>query len=745
MRIAEYIIDPFKNKVTIMFCRKAIFCFVLLSISSKLVSAQTHQPLPPTVSMSKMELPEGYEVRLFAAEPAIKNVFDWAWDHKGRLWVTESVDYPHTIVTDSRNGGNDKIKILEDIDGDGEADKVTVFAEGLNMPMGIVLTEKGVIVTVNAAIYLLEDTDGDDQANKTTLMYSVGNKNGPVAAGFNTNDTHTQNNSPRYGLDNQIYVTHGGTDYTTPTVGIFNIYLDGSDATYFHSLNMWNNIWSVTFDPNGSMFSPRADGRIWNTVIPRSHFDKIGSNGISGSGQEAYSRGDYQSGHWFAAERPGPNNGSLGVKVNPNIEVWSSGLQTGLDKRYLSSPIGVGVYTGRLFDNTYHDKVIFMNDPGTRTVIQRTMVPNGSSYDLYKKSESENLITSGDPYSSFIRSEVGPDGAVWVMDLYNTNIGHFEGRDQFTTRLEGNATGMPRDTDHARIYRIVPTAPPETDPSLELDQDDIPKLVQALRHDNMFWRMTAQRLLTYKKSQKQEVVEAILPTLRYANRTGETENYGTVHALWTLHGLGEVANNVDDIIPLLRHPSDAVVMAAVQVLPKTQAVVNAIRDAKLLEDENPHLRVKVLVALSDAENGVSGVLGMRSADQSLDQHAIDGVAMANTKVVIGSVGDGGERLSDLTLETAPSIDYSGTSLVGGSVSKDAAPTLYAQSGVLTGKSFGAEQRGVVSFYSLNGALLGTRTLEGQNFLEGSFQVSSPISFYRLSGKSEAIGKLIRSY
>src|SRR5690606_26244203 len=140
---------------------------------------QYQEPLSPEESAKLIQVPAGFKLELFASEPDIINPIDMAWDEKGRLWVIETVDYPNT-VRDDKGEGDDRIKICEDTDGDGKADKFTVFAEGLNIPTSLVFANGGLIVSQAPHFLFLKDTDGDDKADVKEV----------IVDGWGTYDTH---------------------------------------------------------------------------------------------------------------------------------------------------------------------------------------------------------------------------------------------------------------------------------------------------------------------------------------------------------------------------------------------------------------------------------------------------------------------------------------------------------------------------------------------------------------------------
>src|SRR5262245_17049920 len=160
-------------------------------------------PLTAEEERSKLRLPPGFEIQLVAAEPDIRKPMNLAFDDRGRLWATESVEYPFG----AREGDTprDKIKVFEDLDGDGRADKVTVFADGLNIPIGLLPLREGALVYSISPrtrdpgkLYHLLDTDGDGRADQRRELY------GDFAHG----DTHGMINGLRFALDGWVYACH---------------------------------------------------------------------------------------------------------------------------------------------------------------------------------------------------------------------------------------------------------------------------------------------------------------------------------------------------------------------------------------------------------------------------------------------------------------------------------------------------------------------------------------------------------
>src|SRR6187401_3221820 len=141
---------------------------------------QYQLPLTPQESMKYIQTPADFKVDLFASEPDIVKPISFSFDERGRLWVIEALDYPNTVLNGAP--GNDRIKICEDTNGDGRADKFTIFADHLNMPTSLAFANGGIVVTATPNILFLKDTDGDGKADVRQVL----------STGWGIADTHAQ-------------------------------------------------------------------------------------------------------------------------------------------------------------------------------------------------------------------------------------------------------------------------------------------------------------------------------------------------------------------------------------------------------------------------------------------------------------------------------------------------------------------------------------------------------------------------
>lgn len=542
------------------------------------------KPLAPAASMQHMALPPGFTVRLFASEPDIVNPIDMAWDVQGRLWVAETIDYPNTVRPD---GGRDRIRILEDTDGDGRADAFTTFADSLNIPTSLLPVDGGVIVAQAPHMLFLKDTDGDDRADVRETLIS----------GWGTFDTHAGPSHLHYGFDNMIWGAVGYSGFSGTVggeelefgQGFYRFPRDGLRLEYLATTS--NNTWGLGFNEEGHVFGSTANGNpAVHMAIPHRYYEAVTD---------------------WSAPTLGPIADS--DRIHPIADTIR---QVDHHGRYTAGA-GFQVYTARAFPTAYWNRMAFVSAPTGQLLGQFAVEPDGASFRAHN---AWSLLASRDDWTAPIAAEVGPDGMLWVIDWYNLVIQHNPTPDAFE-RGEGNAYETPlRDREHARIYRILPSGRDAAYDPMSLHDAAPEQLVAALQHDNMFWRMTAQRLLVERG--EPDVLPALYALVRDESLDAVGNAPGALHALWTMHGLGALDGTNEEAMAValdaLHHPAPAVRRAALLALPPTPAVQDAILDAGMLPDPQqvpgamdyvvdpatlqeaaPHVRLAALLALSE--------------------------------------------------------------------------------------------------------------------------------------------------
>lgn len=565
-------------------------------------------PLSPEESKKLIQVPPDFRLELFASEPDIINPIAMDWDEKGRLWVIETVDYPNTVREDS-GVGDDRIKICEDTDGDGKADKFTVFADQLNIPTSLAFVNGGVVVSQAPNFLFLKDTDGDDKADERKVLVK----------GWGTFDTHAGPSNLKYGIDNWIWGVVGYSGFEGTIAGnsqefgqgIYRLKPDASDFEFLTRTS--NNTWGLGFTETFDVFASTANNT--HSVymgIPNSYYENVDGLPVGGSTKI--------DGH-YAMQTLTPN-----VR---QVDVWGG----------FTAAAGHNFYTARSFPQNYWNRIAFVCEPTGGVVHTAILEKEGAGF---VEKNGGNLMASADEWVSPVEARVGPDGAVWVADWYNFIVQHnptpTPERGGYEAETgEGNAYVNPlRDRQHGRIWRIVSKEAEPYEP-MTLSMDDPEGLVEALSSDNMFWRLTAQRLLVERGETD------ILPELYDLvdnKRVDDMElNNAALHALWTMHGLGVLEDGVDEeaykvAVDALHHPAAGVRKAAVQVLPSTPWANQAILKSQVVSDPDPHTRLAAALALADMPT--SKGMGEKLFALSQDENVQDDAWLAKASYLAGS-------------------------------------------------------------------------------------------------------------
>ena len=485
--------------------------------SGKQISGQ-HAPastpaLSPEEAQKKFTLPPGFEIRLFASEPEVVNPVAMTWDERGRLWVVELYEYP--LGAKPGEKGRDRIKILEDTDGDGKADKVTVFADGLSLATGLLLGNGGAYVGQAPDLLFLEDTKGNGKADKRTVLKT----------GFGLHDRHELLNGFTWGPDGYLYLTHGV--FTLSQVKDPNLPNDSGVTV---------NAAVARFHPLTRKFEVFADGTSnpWGV-----DFDRVGNAFLSACVID----------HMFHMAPGGQYVRQGGTPGNPYAYQL---LPSIVDHRHhMAAYAGIQVYQGDQYPEEYRG-TIFCGNIHDNAVHQDRLTPNGSSF---KSSFIRDFVRANDGWFMPVSQQIGPDGCLWIMDWY----------DKYPCYQNANADPEGVDREHGRIWRVVYTGkekgkpvPPRPELKMDLGKLSNAQLVALLAHPNVWQRKMAQRLLT-ERFGAQPMTRENLPTaiaLQKMLADGRTLE-ARLAALWTLHGtmiLNEVILDkyVEDKEPVIR-------------------------------------------------------------------------------------------------------------------------------------------------------------------------------------------------
>lgn len=484
-------------------------------------------PSTPEQQRAMFHLPPGFEIQLVAAEPEIQKPLNLTFDAAGRLWVTGSEMYPWPAATDAEGKpipdftkayneitaafgarenappasvkARDSVRVLSDFDESGHAQKISIFADGVNIPSGVQpLPRKpgakgdSAIVYSIPNIYRLEDTDGDGHADKREVLYGT--------AGFL--DTHGGMSSFLYWIDGWIYGTHGFRNRSeirdkTGKVTVLesgNTYRFRDDGSAFELVTHGQtNPFGLTTDTRGNFYSADSHSKPVYLLLRGGWYEGLGK---------------HHDGLGFAPRITDDDHGSTAIA-------------------------GITYYAADSFPEEYREN-LFNGNVVTQRINRDKLEWHGSSPKAIRQPD---FLTCDDPWFRPVQVKLGPDGALYIADFYNPIIGHYE----------FPLTDPRRDHSHGRIWRVVWKGGQQAMPDLsEMGADG---LVNQLSDPNLIIRTLATNQLAERTG-----LESSNALKKALAANSEMDGAARSHVLWAGERLGIVD---DDLLEQLFKPSNS--------------------------------------------------------------------------------------------------------------------------------------------------------------------------------------------
>ena len=440
------------------------------------------EPLAPEEERTRFTLPPGFAIELVAAEPQIQKPMNLAFDARGRLWVTHSIEYPFAAAAGAEP--RDAITILSDFGPDGRARRAERFAEGLNIPIGVLPLGAGheAIVWSIPHIWKLTDADRDGRAEKREILY------GP----FDVADTHGNQNAFRLMPDGWVYACHGFRNDS-------HVRLRGEGPVVMH-LQSGN---TYRFRPDGSAIEQVTWGQVnpfglcfdaWGDAYTADCHSKPITQLLRGGCYESF--GKPHDGLGFAPPMTGHDHDSTGIS---GVAVYDA---DGFPAEYRGC-----FYVGNVITNVVHRDV-----PQWR----------GSSPWIEKPVD---FLSCSDLWFRPVDIQLGPDGGLYVADFYNCIIGHYE----------VDLKHPRRDRERGRIWRVVWRGEGERPATTPLDVAalDAPALVDLLDDPNLAVR-TRATLELQARGAAAATAAAALPH----------DSLGAAQAVWLAHHAGRTPERI---------------------------------------------------------------------------------------------------------------------------------------------------------------------------------------------------------
>lgn len=515
--------------------RLLLIALILAILSFERRVARAEEPLPrvkpldPAAALRSFRCQLGFEMQLLAAEPLVTDPVAMDYDEHGRAFVCEMSDYPYTDKTTDKPFVErtmdlpiGRVRMLEDLDGDGCFDKSAMFAEGLSWPTGLAFWDGGVYVAATPDIWYFKDIDGDGKADVRRRVFT----------GFRKFNVQAVMNNLKWGLDGCIYgagSSNGGTIAHADRPGEKPVVLGRHDFRFDPRTEKFELVsggarFGLAFDDWGNRFLCNIRNPVQHVVLPSEYLARQPFLAVRSVLNDAAPAGDT-----LPVFRISPTETWRAVRArrfvlepgqtNPRSETTPDG--------YFTSSSGITIYRGSAYPEEVRGNA-FVGEVAANAIHRQRLIPDGPTFSAERADENCEFVASTDTWFRPVNFVNAPDGTLHVLDMYRETIEHpWSIPDDIKAQLD-----LESGRDRGRIYRLAPPGfiipkPPR------LGTASVEELVATLERPDSWWRETAQRLLVQRKE-----LNAV-PLLRRLVRDGRND-LGRIHALWTLRGLEQL-------------------------------------------------------------------------------------------------------------------------------------------------------------------------------------------------------------
>jgi len=475
----------------------------------------------PANALQTFQLKPGFRLELAAAEPNVIDPIALSFDENGRMFVVEMNDY-----SERREEQLGRIRVLEDLDGDGRFEKATVLADRLPWPTGVICYDGGVFVASSPDILYLKDTTGDGKADVRRVVYTG------FGSGKDRLNVQALLNGFNWGLDNRIHgatAPNGGIVTNLVVTGRAPLNLNGRDF-YFDPRSMelfaenGGGQYGFSYDSKGRKFVCSNSHHIQTMMYEARYAERNPFYAMPGALVDIAVDGPAAEVYRISPEEPWRV-----IRTKWRVSGVSPGIVEGGGRSagYFTGATGVTMYRGNAFPLEFHDNG-FTGDAGGNLVHRKIIHPDGPGVKAARPSDEQTVefLASRDTWFRPVQFANGPDGALYVIDMYREIIEHpWSLPEQMKKHLDLNSGN-----DRGRIYRVVPDGFKRPG-SPRLGDATIAQLVATLENANGWHRDTAARLL-YERQDKSAV--PLLQTLVAKS----SSPLARMHSLYALDGLG---------------------------------------------------------------------------------------------------------------------------------------------------------------------------------------------------------------
>lgn len=525
-------------------------------------------------AINTLTVPKGYKVELFASEsefPDLANPAQLSFDNKGRLWVATLPSYPHYKPGDSRP--NDKLLILEDTDNDGKADKQTVFADQLHLPIGFEFAPEGVYISQGTHLKLYTDTDGDDKADNVEIILS----------GFDDHDTHHAISAFCADPSRAFYMAEG-------------VFLHTNVETSYGPVRATN-------------------GGFYRYAPQRKKLERVAQVSIPNPWGIAFDAW----GQDFFLHTSGPTVQWMMPSTLKSIYGVASPLTKNLieEKHRVRPTSGLEFISSRHFPDEVQGDMLLANSIGFLGMKQHQMLEDGTGY---KTKHRQDLIQGSDKNFRPVDMEFAPDGSLYLVDCHNVLIGH----------MQHNARDPLRDHSHGRIYRITYPSKPLVTPAKIADAT-IDELLDHLKLPEYRTRYRTKRELRGRNVD--DVLRRLKIWVARLDKSDRNYEHHRLEALWVSWGLNKIDQHL--LQAVLKSPDHRCRAAAVRVLRYMRHQVPTALELlkKAAADAHGRVRLEAITTASWMDVGQGIQILNIAENRPLDVWMEDSFNFAKTRLI----------------------------------------------------------------------------------------------------------------
>lgn len=521
--------------------------------------------LTPKEQLKTFKLAPGIRVELAASDPLVQDPVAMAFDPQGRLWVVEMRGYMPDMDGQGEDAPSGRVSVLEDKDHDGFFEKGTVFLDKLILPRSICPVDDGVLIGAPPKLWFCRDKDGDlkcDEQIEVANDYGIQvDPKRPELA-----NPERAPNSPLYALDNWIYS------------GAYTARFRRRNGEWERGSTTFRGQWGLSQDDFGHLFYNSNSDQLRVDIVPSLY---LGRNPFYPRATGANVQTAKDQFVWPARVNPGINRG-----YRPEM------LRDGKLKEFTAA-CSPWIYRDDLFGPEFYGNA-FICEPAGNLIKRNILSTTNGSVVARPAYDQKEFLASTDERFRPVNLYTGPDGALYVVDLYRGVLQH---RISVTSylRKQSEERGLVNPVHLGRIWRIVPEGKKIDRQPPDFAKEKPAQWVAHLSHPNAWWRETAQRLLVEKGGSE---VAPALATLASAG----SSPLGRMHALWTLEGLKRLDANT--VQKALKDSDPRVRVAAIRVSERLfdgedkWDLVNSL--VKLTADASPEVRLQLALTLGEA-------------------------------------------------------------------------------------------------------------------------------------------------